>query len=70
MAWQQSDLDALDAAMVSGIRSITFADGRKKEFQTLADMRDLRKDMKAELAGASAGSSRRNRIIVGRTRCR
>lgn len=67
MAWQQSDLDALEAAMVSGVRSLTFADGRRKEFHDLDQLRALRDDVKADLAGASAGSTRRNRITILRT---
>jgi len=71
MAWTQSDLDRLDTAIVSGVKSITFADGRRTEYQSLADMRQARADVKAELAGTSATARRRPRFIVGRMgRCR
>ena len=71
MPYQPSDLAKLDAAIVSGIRSITFADGRKTEYQSLADMRAVRADVKAELAAAASPTSRRTRVIVGRVgRCR
>lgn len=66
MAYQPSDLDKLDAAIVSGIRSITFADGRRTEYQSLADMRAVRKDVKAELVASASQISRRTRFIVGR----
>ena len=64
MAYQQSDLDKLDAAIVGGIRSVTFADGRKTEYQSVADMRVVRADVKAELAASSSQVSRRTRFIV------
>lgn len=32
MAWQQSDLDALSAAIVAGVKSVTYSDGRKVEY--------------------------------------
>ncbi len=71
MAYQSSDLEKLDAAIVSGIRSITFADGRKTEYQSLADMRAVRADVKAELAASASQTSRRTRFIVARVgRCR
>lgn len=68
MAYQQSDLEMLERAIASGIRSITFADGRKTEYQSLADMRAVRADVKAELAASSSQVSRRTRFIVGRVR--
>lgn len=71
MAYQQSDLDKLDAAIVSGIKSVTFADGRRTEYQSVADMRAVRKDVKAELAAAASQTRPRTRFIVGRVgRCR
>lgn len=35
MAWTQSDLDKVRSAITSGRRAITFADGRKTEYQSL-----------------------------------
>ena len=65
MAWQQSDLDKLDAAMASGTKKVTFADGRSREFQDLGDMMKLRSLIKTELAeGASQVAPRRT--VVGR----
>ena len=65
MAYQQSDLDKLDAAIVTGIRSITFADGRRTEYQSVADMRAVRNDVKAELAAASARVRPTRRVTRG-----
>lgn len=38
MAYTQSDLDALSKAITAGIKSVTYADGRRVEYQTLADI--------------------------------
>ncbi|WIA58004.1 hypothetical protein N6H05_09495 [Sphingobium sp. WTD-1] len=69
MAYQQSDLDKVDAAITSGIRKITFADGRSTEYQSLDEMRRLRADIKAELAANAAQVTPRVRTVVGRV-CR
>jgi hypothetical protein len=68
VAFQQSDLDTLDAAILSGVRSVTFADGRKTEFHTLTEMRGLRSDIKAELAASASQVQPRRRTTVGRMR--
>jgi len=66
MAFQQTDLDKLDAAIVSGIKSVTFADGRRTDFHSLDEMRRLRADMKTELAAAASQVTPRTRFSVGR----
>lgn len=66
MAYQQSDLDKLDASIMTGVKSVTFADGRRTEFHSLDEMRRLRADVKSELAASSSQVSRRTRFIVGR----
>lgn len=66
MAWTQSDLDALSAAIANGIQSVTYADGRRVQYQTVADMRLLRNDMKAEIAAAANQAAPRLRTTVGR----
>lgn len=65
MAYQQSDLDQLTAAIASGVKSVTFADGRKTEYQSVGEMRLAREDAKAEIAAATNGG-RRRRLIIGR----
>jgi hypothetical protein len=64
MAYTQSDLDLLSKAITAGIKSVTYADGRRVEYQTLADMRALRSDMKEEVAAAMR--TRQPRTTVGR----
>lgn len=66
MAYTQADLDALNASIAKGIKSVTFADGRKTEYQTLADMLSLRKEMKLEVAAVANAASPRLRTTVGR----
>lgn len=61
MAWTQTDLDALSAAITAGVKSVTFADNRRVEYHSLDEMRRLRADMKGELAAA------RSRVAVPRT---
>ncbi|UAK24193.1 phage head-tail joining protein [Sphingomonas nostoxanthinifaciens] len=66
MAYNQGDLDALSTAMLNGIQEVTYADGRKVRYQTLADMRALRNDMKAEIAAAAAKVTPALRTTIGR----
>ncbi len=62
MAYSQSDLEALSAAITAGIKAVTYADGRKVEYQSLADMRALRNDMKEEVAAARRKNQLRTTI--------
>ena len=52
MAWSQADIEALEAAMASGVKRVLF-DGppkREKEFHSLSEMDALLSRMKRELA--------------------
>lgn len=66
MAWTQTDLDALSAAITAGVKAVTYADGRKVEYQTVADMLALRRDMKAEVAAGAAKATPPLRTTIGR----
>ncbi|WP_380787244.1 phage head-tail joining protein [Sphingomonas sp. R86521] len=68
MAFQQSDLDKLDTAILGGVRKVIFADGRSTEFHSLTEMRALRSDIKSELAAASSQTQPHRRTTVGRIR--
>lgn len=68
MAFKQDDLDKLDAAILSGVKSVTFADGRRTEFHTLDEMRGLRSDIKAELSASASQTRPLRRTTVGRIR--
>jgi hypothetical protein len=66
MAYQQSDLDRLDTAILAGVKKVAFADGRSTEFHSLDEMRRLRTDVKAELAASASQTSRRTRLTIAR----
>jgi hypothetical protein len=50
MSYQQSDLDRLNQAIASGIRSVTFADGRRTEYQSLDQLLAAKAVIQSELA--------------------
>ena len=58
MAWTQSDLDALDAALAAGgvLEQITFAD-QSFTFRSIDDMLKLRSVIAAALAAVGSTSS-------------
>lgn len=60
--WVQSDLVAVRKAIASGVRSITFADGRKTEYQSLDQLLAAERVISAALtmqAQAVGGINRR-----------
>ena len=62
LAWQQTDLDTLDKALASNLRSVTFADGRQTTFQDADKMLAVRREIKAELAAAASQVTARRRV--------
>jgi hypothetical protein len=54
MAWQQSDLDKLDACIASGVLVTRFADGREVRYQTLEMLLAARRVVAAQLSTAEA----------------
>ncbi|MGO4167853.1 phage head-tail joining protein [Novosphingobium sp. YAF33] len=67
MAFQQSDLDGLDAAIATGVRKVTFADGRSTEYQNLDQMLTARDLIANEVAAPiNTAARRRRRVIIGR----
>jgi len=50
MAYTQADIDALEAAMISGVKKVKIAD-RETEFRELADMERLLNTAKASITG-------------------
>lgn len=63
MAYTDTDLQAVEAAIASGERRVQFADGRSVEYRSVAELKDARALIRAELATAMTG--RRSRF----TRC-
>lgn len=55
MAFDQSDLAALEAAIKTGTKRVRYAD-REVEYHTPADMLALRDLMRTEIAAATGGS--------------
>lgn len=53
MAWQQSDLDNIDACIASGVLQTRFADGREVRYQSLDHMLKARQVISNELTLAS-----------------
>lgn len=68
MAFQPADLEKIDAAIRSGVKKVTFADGRSTEYHSLDEMRRLRADIKAELASSGSLVMPRVRTVVGKMR--
>lgn len=66
MAWSQSDLDKLDAALANNVRKVTYADGRTIEYQNADQMLAVRNKMKAELTAASTRVRRATRGTMRR----
>jgi hypothetical protein len=48
MAWTQTDLDRLDAAIAKGVKSVTYQSG-SVTYQSLAEMLQIRDMMRDEL---------------------
>lgn len=67
MAFQQGDLDRIEAAIGSGLRKVTFADGRSTEYQNVADMLKARDLIATSVAAPVDHAARRGRrVIIGR----
>ena len=60
MAWTQSDLTAVEAAIKSGTATVKYGD-RTVTYQSLKELRALRLEMQREIAGAAGALPRRAR---------
>ena len=61
MAFTLDDLDTMDAAIASGIKRVTFADGRTTEYQSAGDMIKARELIVATMNRATATAAGRPR---------
>lgn len=55
MAWTQTDIATLKAAIATGAKKVTFGAGpdqRTVEYRSLADMKQTLADMQAEVSGS------------------
>lgn len=55
MAWTQTDVDALKAAMAKGVRRLRM-NGEEVEYGSLSEMRSVLAMMEAEVAGTSSAT--------------
>jgi hypothetical protein len=62
MAWTQTDLDAVKAAIASGERRVRFADGRETEYRSVDELKKAKAAIEAEL-GIDSGATPRTRQI-------
>jgi hypothetical protein len=62
--YTDADLQRIKSAIASGVRSVTFADGRKTEYQNLDQMLAAKRVIEAEvqMAARSAGTIVRRRV--------
>jgi len=64
MSFTEADLTTIRKAIATGVKAVTFADGRKKEYQSLDQMLAAEKVIAAAVqvqAEAAAGRRRRAR---------
>lgn len=62
MAWTQSQLDALETAIVQGVTSVTY-DGERVEYRSIAEMLQLRGVMRSALGLNGSMGARRYAIF-------
>lgn len=64
MAWTQTDVDRLKAAIAQGVRSVTYSDGRKHEYFSVAEMMRVLDMMQREVAGPAAAGEPRAVLVA------
>ncbi len=64
MAWSQTDIDVLKAAMAKGVKRVRYTSG-EVEYQSVDDMRKLLADMEREVNPDSHSSRRVARFVGG-----
>ena len=64
MAWTQSDIDALQAAMAKGVKRVRYSSG-EVEYQSVDDMRKLLADMVRAVNPDTSGGRRVARVVGG-----
>lgn len=53
MAWTQDDADNLKASIASGTKDVTYSDGSRIVYRSLAEMRETLALIQAEVAGST-----------------
>lgn len=62
MAWTQTDVDALKAAIATGAKDVQYSDGSRVTYRSLDEMKDILGEMKAEVAGSGIKRVRTVRV--------
>lgn len=63
MAFTQADVDKLKKAMATGVKSLTYSDGKKAEYHSLSEMTEWLRHMEAEVAKASGVRAPRSVLL-------
>jgi len=66
MAWTQDDADNLKAAIASGTKDVTYSDGSRIVYRSLAEMRETLGLIQAEVAGSTVSRVRTIRVNTGK----
>jgi hypothetical protein len=56
MAWTTTDVETIEAAIVSGQSRVKFADGREVEYRSIPDLLKARDAIKMAVSGAAGGT--------------
>lgn len=65
MAFAQSDIDALEAAIATGALKVRYADGREVTYRSLAEMRETLGIVRSSVSGASGSGSNSRSFVAG-----
>jgi hypothetical protein len=57
MAWTKEDLDALEAAIKSGVQEVDYPGGQRIKYHTLNDMLKLRRAIILEINSTAGGKA-------------
>jgi hypothetical protein len=68
MAFTQTDVDALKAALATGALKVRYADGREVTYRSLSDLQRAIAIAAAEVSGTGAETFSSNRSVGGFTR--
>jgi len=66
MAWTQDDADALKAAIAAGAKDVTYSDGSRVVYRSLAEMRETLRLIENEVAGSTVKRTRTLRFTTSK----
>lgn len=65
MAWTQSDVDILKAAIAGGVKTVSYSD-KTVTYHSLSEQLQLLSQMEAEVAASAGSYSRSSRVAFSR----